>query len=200
MIDLLARRREMMGASGGSLPYDAQVEYLKGDGHAYIDLGTKGNLNTIIYVECETPSEGTYQCIAGSRSSNTNAITLIYGHNQSNAWRFGAKTASVSLSDDTSYIIQMDKNGVTVNGSTTSYSQTASFTTEKNLQVFFAGNIGLSKFTGMVRAFKLYDSAQLVIDLIPVRVGTTGYMYDRVSGTLFGNAGTGDFILGNDKN
>ena len=33
----------------------------------------------------------------------------------------------------------------------------------------------------------------------PVRVGTTGYLYDSVSGNLFGNEGTGDFILGNDK-
>ena len=36
------------------------------------------------------------------------------------------------------------------------------------------------------------------MNLIPVRCGTTGYMYDSVSGTLFGNAGTGDFIVGTD--
>ena len=35
---------------------------------------------------------------------------------------------------------------------------------------------------------------------IPVRVGQVGYMYDRVSGQLFGNQGTGNFILGEDKN
>lgn len=33
---------------------------------------------------------------------------------------------------------------------------------------------------------------------LPYDVGTVGYMYDRVSGQLFGNAGTGDFILGPD--
>lgn len=37
-----------------------------------------------------------------------------------------------------------------------------------------------------------------IIDLIPVRIGTTGYMYDRVSEQFFGNAGTGEFILGPD--
>jgi hypothetical protein len=31
-----------------------------------------------------------------------------------------------------------------------------------------------------------------------VRKGTVGYLYDRVSGKLFGNAGTGDFVLGPD--
>lgn len=29
---------------------------------------------------------------------------------------------------------------------------------------------------------------------------TIGYMYDKVSGQLFGNQGTGNFILGADKN
>ena len=38
-----------------------------------------------------------------------------------------------------------------------------------------------------------------VRDFIPVRVGDVGYMYDRVSGDLFGNAGTGAFIIGPDK-
>lgn len=39
-----------------------------------------------------------------------------------------------------------------------------------------------------------------LFDAIPVRIGTTGYLYDKVSGQLFGNAGTGAFTLGPDKN
>ena len=38
-----------------------------------------------------------------------------------------------------------------------------------------------------------------IFDFIPVRVGSIGYMYDRVSGQLFGNSGTGAFIIGPDK-
>lgn len=50
---------------------------------------------------------------------------------------------------------------------------------------------------------KIWDSSNaLVADFIPVRVGTgenaVGYMYDRVSGKLFGNMGTGAFVLGQD--
>ena len=37
-----------------------------------------------------------------------------------------------------------------------------------------------------------------LFDGIPVRMGEVGYLYDRVSGTLFGNAGTGEFIVGPD--
>jgi hypothetical protein len=47
--------------------------------------------------------------------------------------------------------------------------------------------------------FSISDNGILVRDLIPVRVGNVGYMYDKVSGKLFGNAGTGSFILGPDK-
>lgn len=45
---------------------------------------------------------------------------------------------------------------------------------------------------------KIYDDGTLVRDLIPVRKGNIGYMYDRVSGRLFGNSGTGEFVLGPD--
>ena len=37
------------------------------------------------------------------------------------------------------------------------------------------------------------------MNLIPVRKDGVGYMYDTVSGQLFGNIGTGNFILGPDK-
>ena len=45
---------------------------------------------------------------------------------------------------------------------------------------------------------KIYIDNQMVRHFIPVRVGTTGQMYDKVSQTLFGNLGTGSFTLGPD--
>ena len=47
-------------------------------------------------------------------------------------------------------------------------------------------------------ACKIYVNGVLVRDYIPVRVGTVGYLYDRVTRRLFGNAGTGAFTLGPD--
>jgi hypothetical protein len=55
-------------------------------------------------------------------------------------------------------------------------------------------------FKGRCYYFKLRDGNTLLLDCIPVRVGNVGYMYDKVSGKLFGNAGTGSFVLGSDKN
>lgn len=44
----------------------------------------------------------------------------------------------------------------------------------------------------------IHTDGVLVRDFSPVRVGSVGYMYDRVSGQLFGNGGTGAFVLGPD--
>ena len=50
-----------------------------------------------------------------------------------------------------------------------------------------------------VSYYKLWDGDELLQDMIPVRVGQVGYLYDRVSGNFFGNvAGSGAFVLGND--
>lgn len=46
--------------------------------------------------------------------------------------------------------------------------------------------------------FRLDKAGKKVFDLVPVRKGDEGLMYDRVSGKLFGNSGTGKFILGPD--
>ena len=51
--------------------------------------------------------------------------------------------------------------------------------------------------------FRIYSivlmlNNEIIYDAIPVRIGRIGYMYDRVSGELFGNMGTGEFILGPD--
>jgi len=43
---------------------------------------------------------------------------------------------------------------------------------------------------------KIYENNLLVRDYIPVKVNEIGYMYDKVSGQLFGNTGTGTFIIG----
>lgn len=48
-------------------------------------------------------------------------------------------------------------------------------------------------------SFKIVKADELIIDLIPVRKGNEGFMYDRVSGKLYGNSGSGRFIIGPDK-
>ena len=60
------------------------------------------------------------------------------------------------------------------------------------------GKVDTRMFRGKIYYARLYNNNNLIMNLIPVRKGTVGYMYDKVSGQLFGNAGTGNFILGPD--
>lgn len=54
-------------------------------------------------------------------------------------------------------------------------------------------------YEGKIMSVEIWDEQyNKVRDLISVRVGSVGYMYDRVSEQLFGNQGTGAFIIGPD--
>ena len=82
----------------------------------------------------------------------------------------------------------------------------STFTAVTNMYIFAVpkgdGTDGLENYAkGKLYSFKMLNQNNvLLIDLIPVRKNGIGYMYDRVSGQLFGNSGTGQFILGNDIN
>ena len=67
--------------------------------------------------------------------------------------------------------------------------------TTKNLRLFFGYN---ANSQAKIASYKHVKNGQTIIDLIPIRKGTIGYMYDKVSGQLFGNSGSGSFILGPD--
>lgn len=94
---------------------------------------------------------------------------------------------------------------LTVNGTT--YTDTATNVANSNKLALFARSSAESngKVTSVnvLSSVTLYSLAHtrngtLVRDFVPVRVGQTGYLFDRVSGQLFGNDGTGAFVLGPD--
>ena len=61
------------------------------------------------------------------------------------------------------------------------------------------GSISLSGVTSKLQIayFRIKNSNnEILVDLIPVRIGSIGYMYDRVNHKLYGNEGTGTFICG----
>jgi hypothetical protein len=60
------------------------------------------------------------------------------------------------------------------------------------------GNIRASNGICRIAQFTAYNNGTKIMDMIPVRKGNIGYMYDKVTGQLFGNQGTGNFVLGPD--
>ena len=90
---------------------------------------------------------------------------------------------------------------ITINGSTTTGTQSSESEQARTLVVWCVRRNGnLTDYSNMrLYSLKLIRGTTVLRDFIPVRKGTTGYLYDKVSKQLFGNIGTRDFTLGPDK-
>jgi hypothetical protein len=90
-------------------------------------------------------------------------------------------------------------NGVTIVEKTNA---SQSFTTVVDAYLFSFNQSGnnWSLAPCRIKSFTWRRNGADFMELIPVRVGNVGYMYDKVNGKLFGNSGTGSFTLGADKN
>lgn len=180
---------------GGDTPtptYDAEVEYLQSSGTQVIDSGVGGNLETDITIKFQTLST-IGVAVLGSRGSNTESIQIYVA--SGGTQRFGYGSANVSFSANTDYTVTFNKTKMTVNGTNYNINTSTPFTTPTNI-FFFGSNSAKGSFK--ISSVQISQNGTLVRDFIPVRIGTTGYMYDNVTQQLYANAGTGDFILGND--
>lgn len=205
---LLNRRRYMGG--GSSLPYDAEVEYLESTGTQWIDTGIIPTTTT--YVRCKFVN-----------LSTTGEVIIGFHDTESNAWRlFNVYSGQIffDLPSNNNDNLRMNKSsgGIVVNtlyeyelgnryvkDLTTGVNilENATLSTRNgtnSIGVSGTKKGGTRLVTSKNRFYyvQIYDGS-ILFDGIPVRVGQIGYMYDRVSGELFGNSGTGSFILGSDK-
>lgn len=204
MNELLLRRR--VAASKG-LPYDAEIEYLESDGSAYIDTNIVLSSSHVIDVTFTYISG---QRLVGARNYQIRSFGIysnyidIYYNSQSatagrltatlvegNVYSAHAENGNRYFKDDSGNVIATNtylSNAFTM----TSQYHTPVFALRWNAQT-------ASPAKGCIHKLSIGLNGDLLVDFIPVRVGQTGYLYDKVSGQLFGNAGTGDFILGPDK-
>lgn len=198
MINELMRRRALLGA-GDSLPYDAEVEYLQSSGTQYINTGIIGANDIGFYVRAMRTIYADRQFI-GLRETTGNTRLFIgtgfYGWEA--YYAMPSTTTNVIFEWQLNYLNdkKFKEDGVEKNTLAN-----LTFTPTLPIFVFALNYIGSAQgWTGRMYAAKITKGSSVIMDLIPVRVGQVGYMYDKVSGQLFGNAGSGNFILGNDIN
>ena len=180
-----------------------EIEYLESTGTQYIETNVVPNANTGIYIHV-TCTDNSDTFIVGMRHGYGNTRWSI-GH--SSKFYYGYSTyASVNVSQspaecwlnylDSKKFRAKDNYGsdVTVN------LPSLSFTPAYNIRLFGSAGIvaSYSKWKGKIYHVSITQGSDLIMDFIPVRVGQVGYMYDKVSKTLFGNAGSGSFTLGPD--
>ena len=199
----LLNRRRYMGW-GSALPYDAELEYLSRpyaasseDSSPYIDTGIYGDLDTEFGMEYMMTVSISSAPVGGYRGTDNN-ITLFTG-TDSNDNRFGVTTAKANNTVGVKYSVYINRYVYKrSDGLEIPINYNVSFQTGGSLRI---GNWNRNDqgFGGRIYSAYIKQNNVLIMDLIPVRVGQVGYMYDKVSKQLFGNGGTGSFILGPDK-
>ena len=208
--------RNGIGGSGTALPYDAEVEYLESTGTQWIDTGIIPTIDTICDIDCMSITFVGWGGIVGSCTSDNSADSYYFRQNGAVSVKGYAATVDgksnvnqILVDDGVKASCHLSKDTFDVNGTIKTLGATA-FSVSPSLPMFmFAVNLGGSPWTyrlfkGRVFSCKIYNGNILVRDMIPVRFTnelgqSEGAMYDRISGQLFRNQGTGAFLIGPDK-
>ena len=204
---LLNRRRYMHGSTFTPLPYDAEVEYLQSSGTQVINTGIPIK-NIGKYITYSQINTGNTAMAEGS--TETDKYFFIGKNAQNKFYAALKKTVSASsVTDDGNFHkfeLEVNQGHFSIDDNIVNTIATGFVNTEINFAMFACngknrqeGNYAYH-ISGKMRWAKIYDiSGNLLRDYIAVRVGQTGYMYDKVSGQLFGNLGTDSFAIGPDK-
>ena len=187
----------------GTLPYDTEIEYLESDGAQSMDSGiiptdydntieakitflgyTTTGLWTAWFAAYTNENSNAYRII---RNNGSNTQVLVYNGRKASG---GGTTYNVTVGN--TYNIKLSPTSGNINGTSITYNSTTGNQNTSSLKLFYSGS------KTRVFNFKLSKGNTVLLNAIPVRVGTVGYMYDRISGNLYGNTGTGSFTLGPD--
>lgn len=192
------------GSPDCGLPYNAEVEYLESSGvdnGQYINTGLYLNTNNFEVGYDMLGANFYWGYTSQGNGSGTwlgvEGTTVFFG---SFTNRFTAST----INNTNNVIKYASQSGFTANGTFTSKNFSLGSNSIANTPLYIFGRYDFRNMVvdtnavGKLKSFYLKNNGELVLDMIPVRVGQVGYMYDKVSGQLFGNDGTGDFIIGPD--
>ena len=191
------------------LPYDAEVEYLQSNGSEWIqtefiptgrNLKFTGKFYLLGYSAAYNGWFGSYV------GETTEAYRILRGNTDDGLIYFtnGSRASSSGNMSITGvnqmYEFELSNNKLVLNGSTVTSTNSNPNTNTSKLRIFnYSPQTSSTK--GRLYWFKIYSNNVLIYDFIPVRKNGVGYLYDKVSGQLFGNANSsGSFTYGNDKN
>lgn len=220
-----AVRNGAWAKSGAPLPYDAEVEWISSDtkNQSAIDTGIVPNSNTRIDARFSTGSGYYYNCwFFGCSNTNSvwngNIFEVGMKHHANIGSKFFATLnlqifdfgVAYGIYDGHVINVHVDFTGRYIDFDGLRGEMTDSFSTNTSLAVlgvkFPNGKYFSSQNGGFVRmmSFEIHELETKILDFIPVRFtnengDNEGAMYDRVSGRLFRNSGTGAFVIGPDK-
>lgn len=187
------------------LPYDAEVEYLESTGTQwirtpYVYTGLEDEVLFEIDV-INTLNQSAFYFIGSSTNYSPRLLQV------SNYWRISCDPSgssnlfTMTIGTRSRVACDLRRSGEITASINEGFPVSASrqFNTTPGASMDLMSSNGTSIKNGKYHSFRATIDGLVVVDMIPVRKDGVGYMYDRVSGELFGNLGTGSFIVGPDK-
>lgn len=187
--------------------YDCKVEYLEVGNiiNSRIDTGIIASDSISIVAQIQVLDNYYGFLFDGGNSAGRQELGLVLkGDANEVSFRYGNKVVTLmqfTFPTEPFIISSLDNPRTLVVNGTNISADSNTFSSQNSIYLFGVHrNDFKSGYAKNFRVyyFKMYNSGTLVRDFIPVRVGQIGYMYDKVSGQLFKNIGSGNFILGPD--
>lgn len=181
-----------------------ELEYIESTGTQYINTGISPTVNTGVEIKAVlTADNNTDKVLFGSRATTGNTRFWIDFDNSGSKHKimygFGGYAEMVVYSLNTEYSIVFNKNGdkkVVINGTT--YNVAYNFDATNSIPIYLFRANYTSPIPGSFKVYycRIYEGTSLIRNLIPAKRNSDNAigMYDKVSGTFFTNAGTGEFI------
>ena len=179
---MMLAARGAIRASGAGLPYDAEVEYLESSGTQFLEIplvvDNTATVNITGFVSATNKELFSFDKI-GQKQFNIETGATYYRWWTTDKINLGSGYVGALHSYKCNSSLWVDG---TLAGTIT---PTLSDSTQKFYILCGYHNAA----SGRVYSCSVEYNGVLVFDGIPVRKSTVGYLYDRVSGKLFGNAG-----------
>lgn len=190
------------------MPYDSKVSFIESSNSEYINTGIKKAATTeklVIKAKvCFTATPSGETDLVGSGNGNTPTMGIKGGYYF--LWAYsGTAWQPVAVNTkwhNISYQFNYGTGRVfTLDGTVyTDANKRNEFSGGTNTLYVFAKGPNIYPAKCKLREITIEIDDNVVFDAYAVRVGSVGYLYDKVSGQLFGNAGSGSFIVGSDIN
>lgn len=217
-LDGYAALVDQIQQGGGSLPYDAEVEWIGVRQGAFVThsdyiptglgitidmvvtfLGYPTSANYAMWFAARTGSsylsyrviknDADNKIIVNNASTDNNNIGITYSFVTNTTYYINVGTRATVITP--------------VNNTASSFNANTNHNGRANQSGFCLGDINVTRGVNLnIHSFTVRDYGTVVLDFIPVRVGQVGYMYDRIGKKLYGKhtTCTTDLVVGADKN
>ena len=174
------------------------IQYLESDGRQYIDLGIVPDDNTGIKVWMQYDGDGQAAGIYEGSDGFSVGVNYVgafgFWGSGLNHVAFTQGVVSLNYKNDRTFKVSPD-------GDLESTQALGTLPFSPTLPIYIFGinydGTGMG-FNNRISRVQITQGNDVIRDLVAVRVGSVGYMYDQINDRLYGNVGTGDFIVGPD--